>query len=266
MKPRAPKPFFPTLDVVATIFAADEFQKALAKKIAPTIDIADRKPSESMGLPADHAMTIFDKEYVVNDRITIPSITSYTKFTLGIDLQWLDENAEKVTVLDRHREEAKAAMEMIQNKVMMMVLKGDKVNGFISNLSTSMEREEVQGRDIGLLTYVPKTSRQYAETQLIDDKKTQYMNSKAIGHVGDKAYVNVTIFNSRLMSRYESILYEGHDDAGNLITFFKGEHAKAQFEIDKSYRICGKIKEIGDTPYSYGAIVNTLNYVRFSSG
>lgn len=259
---KAPKPFFPILDVVATIFAADELQRSLAKKIAPTIDISDRKPSEAMGLPASHAMTIFGKEYEINDRITVPALTSYTKFSLGIDLQWLDENAENVTVLQKHRDQAQEAMDSIKNKVMMMVLKGDKVNGFIGSLSASIEREEVQGRDIGLLTYVPKTARQYADTQLIDDKKTQFMDSKPIGTVGNKATVNVTIFNSRLMSRYESILYEGHDDAGNLITFFKGEAAKAQFELNNTYKIAGKIKKVGVTPYSYGAIVNTLNYVR----
>jgi len=260
---RAPKPYFPTLEVVATIFAAAEHQKALCGKINPNTDISDRKPSEAFSLLIEPvSLKLFGKEHVHNDRIVIPSLTSYVKFTLGIDLQWLDEHAEKITVTDEHRESAQAAREMISNKVMMMVLKGEQVNGFISNLSTSMEREEIQGKDIGLLTYVPKTANQYADNARIDDRKTQFMNSKPIGLVGDKATVNVTIFNSRLMSRYESILYEGYDDEGNLITFFKGEHAKVQFELEETYKIAGKIKAIGSTNFSYGAIVNTLNYVR----
>ena len=147
---------------------------------------------------------------------------------------------------------------------MMMVLKGTAINGFIGSLAKLLDKNEVKGRDVGLLTYVPKTARQYDETDRIDDKKTAIMDSKTIGVVDSKVSVRVTIFNSRVMSQYESILYEGHDDNGNLITFFKNEASKDQFNCDNTYNITGKVKAVGETPYSFGAIVNTLNYVKIA--
>jgi len=257
---KANQPTFPILDVVATIFASAEHQAKLAKKLNATIDISGSKPSQKLYIPHMPNPVAFDSS--TNQLTYLPSLTSYTKKTLGLDPRWLDENTEVVTVTDKHRETAQAAMDTIKNKVMMMVLKGTAINGFIGNLAKSLEREEVQGRDIGLLTYVPKTAKQYDEIDKIDDKKTSFMDSKPVGVIDDKVSVRVTIFNSRAMSQYESILYEGHDDNGNLITFFKNEIAKDQFEIDKTYDITGKVKAVGVSPYSFGAIVNTLNYVK----
>ena len=257
---KAPQQSFPILDVVATIVASAEYQAKLAKKINPKFDIAGTKPSEKLYIPT-RRLKAFDSNET-NDNVYLPSLTSYTKMTLGLDSRWLDDNTEVVTVTDKHRDAAEAAMDTIKNKVMMMVLKGTAINGFIGNLAKSLDKEEVTGKDIGLLTYVPKTARQYDETDKIDDKKTSFMNSKPVGVVNDKVSVRVSIFNSRRMPQYESILYEGADEDGNLITFFKNEAAKDQFNCDYSYDITGKVKAVGATPYSFGAIVNTLNYVK----
>ncbi len=259
---KAPQPSFPILDVVAIIFASAEHQLKLAKKINPKHDISGSKPSEKLYIPVEPKPKALDPGNCGGDRLYLPSLTSYTKFTLGLDPQWLDQGTENVKVTAKHRETAEKAMDTIRNKVMMMVLKGTEINGFIASLAKLLEKDEVMGRDIGLLTYVPKTSKQYDETDKIDDKKTSFMNSKPVGVVNDKVSVRVTIFNSRRMSQYESILYEGFDDDGNLITFFKNEAAKDQFNCDYSYNITGKVKAVGETPYSFGAIVNTLNYVK----
>ena len=254
------QPSFPILDVVAIIFASAEYQAKLAKKINPKFDIANTKPSERLYIPT-RRLKAFDSDECYNN-VYLPSLTSYTKMTLDLDSRWLDENTEVVTVTKKHRKTAQAAMDTIKNKVMMLVLKGISINGFIGNLAKLLDKEEVMGRDVGLLTYVPKTAKQYDETDKIDDKKTSFMDSKPVGVINDKVSVRVTIFNSRVMSQYESILYEGHDDDGNLITFFKNEAAKDQFNLDDTYNITGKVKAVGTTPYSFGAIVNTLNYVK----
>ena len=251
---KTPAQTFPILDVVATIFASAEHQLKLANKFYPTLDFSEVKPSEKLALPGGSAV-----QY-------LPSLTSYTKMTLGMDTKWLDENTEVVTVTDQHHEDAKNAINIIKNKIMLMVLKGTEINGFIGNLAKSLEKEEVISRDIGLLSYVPKTARQYAETARIDEKKTSFMNSQSIGAVSDKVSVTVTIFNVRPMGEYGSILYEGNDVDGNLITFFKNEASKGHFHLDKTYNITGRIKAVGETKYSYGAIVNTLNYVNKVNG
>jgi len=258
---KAPQTTFPILDVVATIFASAEYRLKLATKLNPKHDISGSKPSEKLYIPP---VSKLQTQLVSgSEGLTyLPSLTSYTKMTLGLDSRWLDDNTEVVTVTKKHRDAAEKAMNTIKNKVMMMVLKGVSINGFIGSLAKLLEKDEVTGRDVGLLTYVPKTAKQYEDTDKIDDKKTAFMNSKPVGVVNDKVSLRVTIFNSRVMSQYESILYEGHDDEGNLITFFRNEAAKDQFNCDGTYNITGKVKSAGATPYSFGAIVNTLNYVK----
>ena len=143
-----------------------------------------------------------------------------------------------------------------------MVLKSVDINGFIASLSAILELDEVKGCNIGLLTYVPKTAQQFHDNDATDDKKTAFMDSKPLGALNAKVAATVTIFNIRPMGQYDCILYEGNDDNGNLITFFKNIAAKAQFELDETYKITGKLKAVGETPYSFGAIVNTINYVK----
>lgn len=256
------KPTFPILKVVATIYASREHQNKLAQQLNPEYDISGAKPSEKVYIPVPapkgpHTDGTADSVY-------LPSLTSYTKMTFGLDEKWLDEGAEVVTVTEKHYEDAKAGIETIQNKIMIMALKSAKINGFIGALAKLLEKEEVLGRDIGLLTYVPKTAAQYTATDEIDSKKGAFMNSKPVGRIDEKVALSVTIFNTRPMPRYDSILYEGNDENGNLITFFKNEGSKAQFDLDQTYKITGKVKNVGATPYSFGAIVNTLNYVRIA--
>lgn len=254
------KPTFPILKVVATIYASREHQNKLAQQLNPGYDISGAKPSEKVYISVPAPKGPYTDGTA--DSVYLPSLTSYTKMTFGLDEKWLDAGSEAITVTDKHYEDAQAGIDTIQNKLMMMVLKGIKVNGFISALAKLLEKEEVLERDIGLLTYVPKTAAQYNATDEIDNKKTAFMNSKPVGRVDQKVELEVTIFNSRVMTQYESILYEGHDENGNLITFFKNEGSKGQFDVDGIYKITGKVKNVGATPYSYGAIVNTLNYVR----
>lgn len=258
------KPTFPILKVVATIFASHEHQRKLAEQLNPEYDISTFKPSEKVYIPlgSDLSTAIERNE----GQRYLPSLTSYTKMTLGLDEVYLDEGSEVMTVTEKHYEDAQAGIETIQNKIMMMVLKGVKINGFIGALAKLLEKEEVLARDIGLLTYVPKTSAQYAAADALDAKKTEFMDSKPVGVVGDKVSVSVSFFASRVIRTDfgNSILYEGNDTNGNLITCYKNEGTKGHFDLDKTYTITGKVKKVGSTPYSYGAIVNTLNYVRIA--
>ena len=253
------KETYPLIDAVSAVFASVEYQAKLAKDADPEFPIEKSKPSA----PVYINIEVEPREFGIDtDTVTLPAISAYAKKTLGMDDRWLDQAAIAVEVTDKHREDAEKAIATISNKVMMMVLKGTAVNGFIGSLGRLLENETIASRDIGLLSYVPKTARQFAETAKIDEKKTQFMNSRPLGQIGDKVFATVTVFNSRVMSQYESVLYETHDDAGNLVTFFKNEAAKDQFEVGGTYKINGKVKVAAPTPYSYGALVNTLNYVR----
>ena len=251
---------YPTLDVVSAIFAAINHQKEVAYKINPDYDISKAKPSDIIYVPTK-PNTDSPGDFV-HEGVSIPSLATYAKTTVGIADHWIHELSEVVIVTEQNTNDARAAMEAIQNKVMMMVLKGKKINGFIGNLSKLIEKPEVLARDFGLLSFIPNTAKQYVETEAVDSKKTEFMNSKALGAIGDKVSVRVSIFNSRVMAQYGSILYEGHDDDGNLISFFKSSESRDQYNCDYTYNIVGKIKMAVATPYSFGAIVNSLNYVR----
>jgi len=254
------QPTYPLVDVVATIFACLEYQTSAVATYNPAFNVTGKKPSEGFFVPATPAV---DGSVLRDDGKSFPSVTEYTKATLGMDTRWLHKDAIAVAVDSKHQQSAEDAIAIIQNKFMLMVLKGSKLNGFHKALAEKLESIEVQGRDIGLLTFVPQTAAGYAENDKIDEKKTEYMDSRPLGNIDDKVEVDVTVFNIRPMGGdNDSILYESHDAAGNLITFFRNVAAKGSIELDGTYSIKAKIKKVGPTPYSFGAIVNTLYYVR----
>jgi hypothetical protein len=244
------------VDAVAAIYASDEHQANLVKIIDPKFSREGRKPSANMWIThADDAGE--------TTSTNVPSVADFAKVTLDLGNKWTDTKAVAVKVTDKHRDLAEEAIAAIGNNVMMQVLQGKTVNGFIGNMAKLVEGETVTSRDMGLLSYVPKTAKQIMENSKVDEVKSSFVStSKALGTQGVKVFATVTIFNSRNMTQYESVLYEGHDDAGNLITFFKNESAKDQFKVGETYSIHGKVKSVGETAYSYGANVNTLNYVR----
>jgi len=248
----------PLLDGIAAIVACEDHRTLVARAIKPDFDPADHKPSASV------YVNNYDNKTGETHSDEIPAVTDYAKTTLGLNDKWTSNIAVTVVVTDEHRKLAEQYIKIINNKIMMMILQGAKVNGFVANLGKKLEQKEISKRDLGLLTYVPKTARQYEERSKLDEKKASYSNSIALGVEGQKINAEITIFNSREMTQYDSILYEAHDAHGNLITFFKNAASKAQFEVGETYSINGKIKKADKCDYSYGAIVNTLNYVRLN--
>jgi len=249
---------FEVKETIATIYAAIEHQAKLAAELNPEVDISKFKPSQSIYI--NIPKTDDELECIKS----LPSVADYAKITLGFTGRYLDPLAEKVTVTDAHYEKAEDGISIIQNKVMIMVLQGKKVNGFIANLAKLLEKEAVIPRDIGLLSFVPKTANRYKETDAIDEIKNQYMNSKPLGNIGQKVFSEITFFNMRTLSQYDSFLYEGVDTDGNLVTMFRNMDHEIQFDMDKPYRLNFRIKKAEATPYSYGAIVNSVNYVRLT--
>ena len=249
-----------TAEAVATILAAIDHQVDVVKHIDESCDAKSFKPSSG-----------FNVKNGDEQQFSIPSVVDYAKRTFveynswEINLKYIHNDAVPVTVTDEHRTEAEELISIIQNKNMMMVLKGQKINGFIGNIFKLIELEEVTQRDIGLLSYVPKTARQFKEQDLVLEKKSRYMDSQQIGKVGDKVFLEVTLFNTRYISAYDCELFEGVDAAGNLITFFKNGGGKLpDFELNKVYSINARVKKVEANDYSYGAIVNTINYVRLN--
>lgn len=252
---------FPVLDAVSAIFAGDEYQEKLVKQIDPKFDRSGHKPSQTLSV---HTPPRGDQD---TEYKTLPSVSEFAKKTLGVENKWMHDDACAVLVTDAHRAAAQEAIDTINNQVMMMVLQGKEINSFIANIAKTLELAEISPREIGLLTFIPRQANQYKENARIDEKKTEYMQSKPLGAIGDKVFVTVTVFNTRDIKSqdgYESILHECHDDDGNLVTFFKNSASKGQFEIGKTYNINGRVKAAAETPYSYGAIVNTINYVRMT--
>jgi hypothetical protein len=254
---------YPLLDAIAAIYAADEHQAKIVKEYNPEFDRTTFKPSAALNVQ------LLPEQYDADGHrawVEVPAVSEFAKKTLGMENRWISKKAHAVVVTDKHREVAQEAIDTINSKVLMMALQGRDINSFITNMTKKMESGQVTQQDIGLLTYVPKTAKQYQEAAKLDDKKTSFMQSKALGTVGDKIFATVTIFNTRIIRNDfgESLLCEGHDDDGNLVTFFKNEASKLQFEKDKTYNINGRIKKVGETQFSYGAIVNTINYVRMT--
>ena len=243
---------FETIEVVAAMFAARERQAERGNEIVPGFVIpASAKPSEKVYIP-----NAPDKQRY------LASLSSYAKITLGVR-NWTDADAEVVTITDEHRAQARTAMDTIINKVMLMVLKGDKFNQFYHNLNSLVEQETSTSRNFGLLAYVPKIADQITSLQDVDQKRVKlHHTSGPIGSIGDKIVTNINIFYSFAMPDHDSVRYEAHDDNGNLIKFFKNTSAKDTFQVGESYRINAKIKALGPDQWSNGTFVNQLFYVR----
>ena len=252
------KQTYPILDAAAVVIASAHYQLKVVRAVNPAFTEVSRHPSSTLYVELPETA-----DGVMPEAKSVPAVSHYAKLTLNSDnMKWLHDDTVTVKVTDADRKEAQEYIDIISNSVLLKVLRGEAINDFIKSMVKLIEAPEIKMRDIGLLSYLFMLGRQFKCTADLDAKKASYYDSKPIGSDGTRIKAEVTIFNKRLMKQYDSILYEGNDAVGNLVTFYKQMNAKVQYDVDSTYKLDARIKSTGATNYSNGAIVNTLNYVK----
>lgn len=257
-----------TVDIVATVLAATEFHQKLIAKINPKIKY------ESLGKPGDyHFIAKSGKNHGAqtdefgipkDERVKIEPLAHYVKKTLnGTTEKWMDKSVCEVVVTKKHKKKAIEAIDYFKGQIVMQVLKGTEIRGFMASLVQVLENEDAFLRDVGILCYVPRTVKGMKAREAKDQFNAGFaLTSKPLGAAGSKINVDFTVTHRKELPQYDSYIYEGHDDKGNLVSFWKGFDYAIDFEVGQTYKLSGKIKFAEKSKYAANAIVNNLNYVK----
>ena len=81
----ARKPTYPTLDVVAAIFAAREYQNERVTEINPEYDSSTTKPSQRLVVPRSVTRKPSESHIREIQGFSIPSLSDFAKATMGVD-------------------------------------------------------------------------------------------------------------------------------------------------------------------------------------
>jgi hypothetical protein len=258
--PKQKEQLVKVLDIVATTIAAVRFQQEACDDTLPfSVDASSYKPTQGayIGYPVK-IEGAEDEQRALH----LCAVSDVVKKTLGVG--YPSEEAYEVVATDDDRVQAQEALDRITNHVLMQTLKGNKLNDFLANMVASIEQDEVPARNIGLLTYVARTAKQFKEQEAVEVAKADFMTSRVIGPNGMKVELNVTILVKRYIRSWDKFVIEANDEAGNLITFFKDEKHVINLNVGDTISIVGKIKTAGPSQYSNNQVVNTLNYVKIA--
>lgn len=165
-----------------------------------------------------------------------------------------------LSVTEQDRADAETAIQALQQDMTMSMLKGRKVSDFVSNFISAIGQDEASERDCGLFAFLPNMYGQLKARQQKEETVVGLAySSKAIGNVGDRVTVNLTVISARYLSSYNCWSVFGHDQNGNCVSFLTG---KQDCSVSGTY--AGKIKRVGNDTYHNGAMVTQLNFVKRS--
>ena len=191
-------------------------------------------------------------------RILYPLRDMATK-AMGLNANWLSKNLPTVEIEEKHVEWAEKAIETLNNHMTMSVLKGAPISKFLKTMTNTVKHPEVTFADYGILAYIPRTIANIHEKEAIEEEKAIRAGySKPLGNVGEMVRaVKIKILEKRYVPKFETTIYTAVNK-DNLVTFF----SRNDFEVGYFYTIDGRVKSVGETEYSQGAVETRLNYVR----
>lgn len=154
------------------------------------------------------------------------------------------------------RDEAELIISTLSQRVMLNKLTNAFVNEFLVSVTELLEKDKVAFRDFGIIAWAPKL---YADSVTADTVKTTLYGlsgtSRYIGVVGTKMEIDFTCISAKFLKDYNSYAYKGHDENGNLVTFFNKN------KIDNG-KIVARIKAHRADERLLGARVTVLSYVK----
>ena len=180
-----------------------------------------------------------------NKELVINYITNGVKFD-GCDNKELQAEAE----------ELKTAL---SNQMLLNALVNKTTNSFLASVTTAIEKNTIKPRDIGLVVWAPKL---FADKNKNENDRMSLLgigiSSKYVGSVSQKVELTFTLTTQKYLQNYNLFVHTGHDENGNLISFFN----KSKVESGK---ITGKVKAHRKDSYLSDACVTVLNYVKVKS-
>ena len=154
------------------------------------------------------------------------------------------------------RAEADLIASTLPQRVMLNKLINTKTSEFLITVAELLEKETVALREVGIIAWAPKL---YADTGKADVIKTTLYGlsgaSRYIGTLGSKMEINFTCITAKYLQNYNSFFHQGHDENGNLISFFN----KNKINDGK---IIARIKTHRTDERLMAARVTVLNYVK----
>jgi hypothetical protein len=154
------------------------------------------------------------------------------------------------------RAEADLIVSTLPQRVMLNKLINATTSDFVVTVAELLEKETVSLRDFGIIAWAPKLFADLGKADVV--KTTLYGlsgTSRYIGMIGSKMEINFTCITAKYLQNYNSFFHQGHDENGNLISFFN----KNKINDGK---IVARIKAHRTDERLQAARVTVLNYVK----
>lgn len=164
----------------------------------------------------------------------------------------------ELVVTEQDHKDADAAIEAIQQDVMVKKLADRRVSDFVFTMAETLSKETLTQRDCGLMAFLPSTYQRMLDTRAKQEAtETISYTSEYIGQVGDKIQLDFTMIDNRYLQQYNCYSVTGTDSNSNMVNFLTAHQSLA-----KSGRIQGKVKRQDKSSYHNGAKVTQLNFVK----
>jgi|APCry1669189534_1035231.scaffolds.fasta_scaffold00327_8 hypothetical protein len=148
----------------------------------------------------------------------------------------------------------------LQQAAIMQALQSSdgQVNEFLNSVNQILEKEEVPARDIGILIWAPKLALDH---QAQEKARVAISNlgstSQYLARIGDKIELHFTLIDKRFIKNAECYLVQGHDEHGNLVSYWAREERK----IFNNVKITAKVKGHRHDKYR-NAKFTMINFVK----
>jgi len=251
----------PTSQILELAFAATRYNRAIYDKFVPgtqnvtkggTIHITSDNPHfDEVKCDANEA----DYKY-----IDVPAVKDLVFFNLGIKAAWMNQAVTAETpISDEDRENAANAVEKFKMFATMNALKGRTMSDFDRKVIAEAEEEESTPGKVGILVYAAalffKIDAMDAINEMIAALK---LTSESLGTPKTKLALDITVFKSRYMDRFDKNIVNAHDADGNIVSFW----SDLDFKVGQEYKITAKVKSSGEDQYLNNALVTQVNWVR----
>jgi hypothetical protein len=165
-----------------------------------------------------------------------------------------------IAVTDEHVKLAEDITQYLQHTITMQTLiKGSTTTGFLADVAELVTTKSVKDRELGILAWAPKLTKDLQAQDEVKQVTASFEHSSMfVGQVGSKITVDFTMIEKRLVRSQQCWIVFGHDQHGNLISYWASKPEKIIEQGTVTAKVKGHIKDL----YHNGARVTTINYIK----
>jgi hypothetical protein len=198
------------------------------------------------------ALAFAVEAYYANNKTIVRDVTTEIKVTNKQKIAMLAEQG----VVTQYQELAMKIRESLNQRVFMDTLSGAKINEFLLEINSMLQQDTITSDRFGILAWAPKLYNDIVKSDESREAILEFSGvSDYIGKESKKITINFEVLSCQYLKNYDSFVHNGHDGAGNLVTFWKNKRIE-------SGAITARVKSHKKNERYSNAKTTVLNYVK----